>query len=345
MINPKFSMSHRYMFLAVFAFLALVNVASGSTTACLPAGVRKNGMDVNFYKYTLKDSTTYSYPGYMAYGYASGQKLGSVGGQTKTSIDYNIPCVSSSGTFACPQGDATTTRRGWSCQRKACSNDQGVAYWSSDLFGFYTTPTNVTLEMTGYFLPPQTGTYTFSFATVDDSAVLSVGGDVAFECCAQEQPPITSTDFTINGIKPWVGSLPPNIEGSVYMYANYYYPMKVVYSNAVSWGTLPISVELPDGTTVSDDFDGYVYSFEDDLSQANCAVPDPPNYTTTGIITTTTEPWTSAYTTTDTQTSTVTGPNGLPTDETIIEVKHQQVSALQLPHRLMQPVLLPHPLT
>ncbi|QID83225.1 flocculation protein flo5 [Saccharomyces pastorianus] len=302
-------------------------------------------MDVNFYKYTLKDSTTYSYPGYMAYGYASGQKLGSVGGQTKTSIDYNIPCVSSSGTFACPQGDATTTRRGWSCQRKACSNDQGVAYWSSDLFGFYTTPTNVTLEMTGYFLPPQTGTYTFSFATVDDSAVLSVGGDVAFECCAQEQPPITSTDFTINGIKPWVGSLPPNIEGSVYMYANYYYPMKVVYSNAVSWGTLPISVELPDGTTVSDDFDGYVYSFEDDLSQANCAVPDPPNYTTTGIITTTTEPWTSAYTTTDTQTSTVTGPNGLPTDETIIEVKHQQVSALQLPHRLMQPVLLPHPLT
>ncbi|CAI4914160.1 BTE_HP_G0216840.mRNA.1.CDS.1 [Saccharomyces cerevisiae] len=174
--------------------------------------------------------------------------------------------------------------------------------------------------MTGYFLPPQTSSYTFRFAKVDDSAILSVGGNVAFECCAQEQPPITSTDFTINGIKPWQGSLPDNIGGTVYMYAGYYYPLKVVYSNAVSWGTLPISVELPDGTTVSDDFEGYVYSFDDDLSQSNCTIPDPSKHTTS-IVTTTTEPWTGTFTSTSTEVTTITGTNGQPTDETVIVVK------------------------
>ncbi|CAI5021472.1 CGH_1_HP_G0093310.mRNA.1.CDS.1 [Saccharomyces cerevisiae] len=312
------TMPHRYMFLAVFTLLALINVASGATEACLPAGQRKSGMNINFYQYSLKDSSTYSNAAYMAYGYASKTKLGSVGGQTDISIDYNIPCVSSSGTFPCPQEDAYGN---WGCRGKGrCSNSQAVSYWSTDLFGFYTTPTNITLEMTGYFLPPQTGSYTFSFATVDDSAILSVGGSIAFECCAQEQPPITSTNFTINGIKPWHGSLPDNIAGTVYMYAGFYYPMKIVYSNAVSWGTLPISVTLPDGTTVSDDFEGYVYTFDNNLSQSNCTIPDPSIHTTS-TITTTTEPWTGTFTFTSTEMTTITGTNGVPTDETIIVVK------------------------
>ncbi|CAI5229852.1 ASB_HP2_G0000920.mRNA.1.CDS.1 [Saccharomyces cerevisiae] len=313
------TMPHRYMFLAVFTLLALINVASGATEACLPAGQRKSGMNINFYQYSLKDSSTYSNAAYMAYGYASKTKLGSVGGQTDISIDYNIPCVSSSDTFPCPQEDSYGN---WGCKGMgACSNSQGIAYWSTDLFGFYTTPTNVTLEMTGYFLPPQTGSYTFKFATVDDSAILSVGGATAFDCCAQQQPPITSTNFTINGIKPWGGSLPPNVEGTVYMYAGFYYPMKVVYSNAVSWGTLPISVTLPDGTAISDDFEGYVYSFDDDLTQSDCTIPDPSNYTITGLISTTTEPWTGTFTSTSTEMTTVTGTNGQPTDETVIVIR------------------------
>ncbi|CAI6383352.1 AEL_HP2_G0000500.mRNA.1.CDS.1 [Saccharomyces cerevisiae] len=313
------TMPHRYMFLAVFTLLALINVASGATEACLPAGQRKSGMNVNFYQYSLMDSSTYSNAAYMAYGYASKTKLGSVGGQTDISIDYNIPCVSSSGTFPCPQEDSYGN---WGCKGMgACSNSQGIAYWSTDLFGFYTTPTNITLEMTGYFLPPQTGSYTFKFATVDDSAILSVGGATAFDCCAQQQPPITSTNFTINGIKPWGGSLPPNVEGTVYMYAGFYYPMKVVYSNAVSWGTLPISVTLPDGTAISDDFEGYVYSFDDDLTQSDCTIPDPSNYTITGLISTTTEPWTGTFTSTSTEVTTITGTNGQPTDETVIVIR------------------------
>ena len=223
------TIAHHCIFLVILAFLELLNVASGSTQACLPVGPRKNGMNINFYQYTLMDSFTCSNATYMAYGYASKTKLGSVGGQTDISIDYNIPCVTLSGTFPCPQEDAYETLGllyRWRCKGTLkCFNYRTVSYWSTDLFGFYTTPTNITLEMTGYFLPPQTGSYTFRFAKVDDSAILSVGGNVAFECCAQEQPPITSTDFTINGIKPWQGSLPDNIGGTVYMYAGYYYPM------------------------------------------------------------------------------------------------------------------------
>ncbi|CAI4234037.1 BDN_1c_G0000070.mRNA.1.CDS.1 [Saccharomyces cerevisiae] len=312
------SLAHYCLLLAIVTLLGLANVVSATTAACLPANSRKNGMNVNFYQYSLMDSSTYSNAAYMAYQYADKVKLGSVSGQTDISINYNLPCVTTSGTYQCPQEDAYGN---WGCRGKGrCSNSQAVSYWSTDLFGFYTTPTNITLEMTGYFLPPQTGSYTFSFATVDDSAILSVGGSIAFECCAQEQPPITSTNFTINGIKPWHGSLPDNIAGTVYMYAGFYYPMKIVYSNAVSWGTLPISVTLPDGTTVSDDFEGYVYTFDNNLSQPNCTIPDPSNYTVSTTITTT-EPWTGTFTSTSTEMTTITGTNGLPTDETVIVVK------------------------
>ncbi|AJU25613.1 Flo5p, partial [Saccharomyces cerevisiae YJM1615] len=312
------TIAHHCIFLVILAFLALINVASGATEACLPGNSRKNGMNINFYQYSLKDSFTYSNAAYMAYGYASKTKLGSVGGQTNISINYRVPCVTTSGTYPCPQEDLYGN---WGCKGiGACSNNPISAYWSTDLFGFYTTPTNITLEMTGYFLPPQTGSYTFSFATVDDSAILSVGGSIAFECCAQEQPPITSTNFTINGIKPWNADAPTDIKGSTYMYAGYYYPIKIVYSNAVAWGTLPVSVELPDGTTVSDDFTGYVYSFDDNLSQSNCTIPDPSNYTVSTTITTT-EPWTGTSTSTSTEMTTVTGTNGLPTDETIIVIR------------------------
>ena len=64
-------------------------------------------MNINFYQYTLMDSSTYSNAAYMAYQYANEAKLGSVGGQTTISINYDIPCVSDFGTFSCPQEDSS----------------------------------------------------------------------------------------------------------------------------------------------------------------------------------------------------------------------------------------------
>ncbi|CAI4451172.1 ASN_collapsed_G0016810.mRNA.1.CDS.1 [Saccharomyces cerevisiae] len=292
------------VFSAVLVFVALATTTLASTEACLPTNKREDGMNINFYEYTIGDKTTYLEPEYMGYKYSDTKKLGSVSGQTDLSIYYSPPCESTPTcvTYAVlkrdedgydPCGPLYETKK-----RDTEYCDPNTAYWSSDLFGFYTTPTNVTLEMTGYFLPPQTGSYTFKFATVDDSAILSVGGATAFDCCAQQQPPITSTNFTINGIKPWGGSLPPNVIG----------------------GTVYI-VTLPDGTAISDDFEGYVYSFDDDLTQSDCTIPDPSNYTITGLITTTTEPWTGTFTSTSTEMTTVTGTNGQPTDETVIVIR------------------------
>ena len=86
-------------------------------------------------------------------------------------------CVSSSGIFACPQyirmeiGDA----KGQELVPIVKDLHTGVQIYLAP----YTTPTNITLEMTGYFLPLQTDSNTFKFSTVDDSATLSVGGATA----------------------------------------------------------------------------------------------------------------------------------------------------------------------
>ena len=120
------------------------------------------------------------------------------------------------------------------------------------------------------------------------------------------------------------------------MHAGFYYPMKIVHSNAVSWDALPISVELPDGTTVSDDFAAYVYSFDDYLSQSICTVPDPSEHTTS-IITTKTEPWTGTFATTSTGMTTVTGTNGLPTDEIVIFIRTPTSEHIRLRHYHLSP--------
>ncbi|CAI4237025.1 ADI_G0000210.mRNA.1.CDS.1 [Saccharomyces cerevisiae] len=64
-------MPYHYLFLALFTYLATSNVVSGSTQACLPVGPRKKWDECQLYKYSLLDSTTYSYPQYMTSGYAS----------------------------------------------------------------------------------------------------------------------------------------------------------------------------------------------------------------------------------------------------------------------------------
>ncbi|CAI4237514.1 BDH_1b_G0000010.mRNA.1.CDS.1 [Saccharomyces cerevisiae] len=93
------------------------------------------------------------------------------------------------------------------------------------------------------------------------------------------------------------------------MYAGYYYPLKVVYSNAVSWGTLPISVELPDGTTVSDDFEGQIVL---SLILQNILLASSQLLPNCGLV---------LFTSTSTEVTTVTGTNGQPTNETVIVAK------------------------
>ncbi|CAI4879868.1 BPG_G0017060.mRNA.1.CDS.1 [Saccharomyces cerevisiae] len=312
------------VFSAVLVFVALATTTLASTEACLPTNKREDGMNINFYEYTIGDKTTYLEPEYMGYKYSDTKKLGSVSGQTDLSIYYSPPCESTPTcvTYAVlkrdedgydPCGPLYETKK-----RDTEYCDPNTAYWSSDLFGFYTTPTNVTVEMTGYFLPPENGSYTFSFYTVDDSAILSIGGDNAFACCEQQQSSVTSTNFTIDAVGGNDGS---SSEGSVYLYAGYYYPMKIVFSNAEESATLPVAVSLPNGTSVMDDFSGYVYSFENNPAQDDCTITNPASHTIDALARTRTHAWTGTYTTTVVQTSTYTGLNGLTTEETVFEIQ------------------------
>ncbi|CAI4443721.1 CCC_1a_G0016590.mRNA.1.CDS.1 [Saccharomyces cerevisiae] len=312
------------VFSAVLVFVALATTTLASTEACLPTNKREDGMNINFYEYTIGDKTTYLEPEYMGYEYSDTKKLGSVSGQTDLSIYYSPPCESTPTcvTYAVmkrdedgydPCGPLYETKK-----RDTEYCDPNTAYWSSDLFGFYTTPTNVTVEMTGYFLAPENGSYTFSFYTVDDSAILSIGGDNAFACCEQQQSSVTSTNFTIDAVGGNDGS---SSEGSVYLYAGYYYPMKIVFSNAEESATLPVAVSLPNGTSVMDDFSGYVYSFENNPAQDDCTITNPASHTIDALARTRTHAWTGTYTTTVVQTSTYTGLNGLTTEETVFEIQ------------------------
>lgn len=313
----------RSIFSAVLALLALANTTSANTEACLPTNEREDGMNINFYEYMLGDTSTYTDPAYMGYGYANTKNLGSVSGQTELSVYYSSPCDSIP---TCSENLQPMKRDEQPCaetsiaftKRDDDDCDPDAAYWSSDLFGFYTTPTNVTVEMTGYFLPPENGSYSFFFDSVDDSAILSVGGEDAFECCEQQQSPITSTSFTVNGVS---GDSSSSLEESVYLYAGYYYPMKIVFSNANSSATLSVGMTLPNGTFVFDDFEGYVYSFDNNPVQADCTIADPARHTIAAVARTRTLPWTGTYTTTEMQTSTYTGLNGLTTEETIFEIQ------------------------
>ncbi|CAI4518559.1 BCN_G0018100.mRNA.1.CDS.1 [Saccharomyces cerevisiae] len=300
------------VFSAVLVFVALATTTLASTEACLPTNKREDGMNINFYEYTIGDKTTYLEPEYMGYKYSDTKKLGSSACEsTPTCVNYAVLKRDEDGYDPCGPLYETKKRDTEYC-------DPNTAYWSSDLFGFYTTPANVTVEMTGYFLAPENGSYTFSFYTVDDSAILSIGGDNAFACCEQQQSSVTSTNFTIDAVGGNDGS---SSEGSVYLYAGYYYPMKIVFSNAEESATLPVAVSLPNGTSVMDDFSGYVYSFENNPAQDDCTITNPASHTIDALARTRTHAWTGTYTTTVVQTSTYTGLNGLTTEETVFEIQ------------------------
>ncbi|CAI4062292.1 hypothetical protein SUVZ_06G1100 [Saccharomyces uvarum] len=135
-----------------------------------------------------------------------------------------------------------------------------------------------------------------------------------------QQNSIASAYFSINGTKPWNANFSVNIKGSFYMYTGYFYPMKVVYWTAVSRGTLPISMILQ-----------MVLLFMMTLRTTSIPLKKsrvgqlyhtrPLKYISADTITSTTESRTGAYTTSDAQTSTITGRKGLPMGETVIEVK------------------------
>ncbi|GEQ69388.1 hypothetical protein JCM33374_g3059 [Metschnikowia sp. JCM 33374] len=196
----------KYYYWLVVAFLASVVIAD--PIGCPATAQTGTGFDVTFYHYPListkKVDPKYNVTTFDWFGY-----LGSTSGVTQ--VNFQKP----------DQGDAT------------------VAY--DQVYNFGLTYSNFSMNMTGYFLAPQTGTYTFSF-TGDDSISFSVGSSGS--CC---------------------GSVSENVDGSsavmsageattfqVNLVAGLYYPTRLLYLNVRGGAQVDVSYTAPDGSQVTE---------------------------------------------------------------------------------------------
>ena len=283
-----------------------------ATDACLPSGASSSGFTAKFYQYTRGDTETFQSPAFMGYGYANNDYMNTVTGVNNIQINYCMPCQYS--IFGSPQ----PVTCGTSVNYGNCYNNPYSSSQSGTIYGYtFSTATNFALELTGYFLAPQTGSYTVELNQVDDAAILNIGNGIAFDCCQQDDAPVQTTDFSINAIKPDNGD-PGSMSTTVDLVANYYYPIKIVFVNEVNTAGLDVAVTLPDGTVITNDFTGYVSSFESEPQQPDCTVINPAPFVTS----TTFQSWTGSYTTTyGTSTTLTTDTNGNEEQEVIYYVE------------------------
>lgn len=271
-----------------FSFLGITTVLA--TTACLPQNQVQSGFKANFYQYDFGDETTYADPAYMAGEYSQRELLG-----TKTNINnilmaYGMKCELWDGHIVYPKKPQNFD------YSQCTNNDYIYTQQRGNIYGYNLNATDFTVELTGYFLAPQTGTYTFAFNHVDDSAIFNFGQGVAFDCCNQDDAANGNTDFSINAIKPNNGPT-GHMETSVDLEANYYYPIKIVFTNTEQIAMLYTTVTLPNGKLIENDFSGYVFSFDSDPKQPSCTVTHPLPFVTTTSTTSWTGSFISTYTT------------------------------------------------
>lgn len=303
--------SHKSIFQWLLWFSVLGITKALAATACLPANGAQSGFKANFFQYNYGDMTTLRQPSFIAGGYAKRQLLGTQNNVNNILIAYGMECQLSN-------GEVVTPTEPWNFDYSQCKNKRYFSQrHNGTIFGFELTATNFTVELTGYLLAPQTGTYTFTFDHVDDSAILNFGEGIAFDCCNQDAAANGNTQFSINAIKPDYGPT-AHMNYSVDLVGNYYYPMRIVYTNRHVFGWLFTTLTLPDGTNIDNDFTGYVYSFVSEPEQPNCTVTSPLPFVTS----TSTTPWTGSFTSTySTQTNVNTDSDGDNAGTVIIDVE------------------------
>ncbi|CCK72381.1 uncharacterized protein KNAG_0K00130 [Huiozyma naganishii CBS 8797] len=229
----------------------------GSPGACLPLGEPSKGFNAKFFSYPINVYDKVLDPGYYTKHYADGGPIGEVKGIIDPNFKTTIPCYRSDGgpTFRCYHPFLRGLACKYWCGSIHCNNSLRGAYWSEEIYGFNTSVSNISMELTGYLLAPETGNYTFYYNFVDDGAFLFVGPDIAYLCCKQDNYPVGVDLVSIGDHYPHVYA------ASFYLAAGYYYPVKVVFINAWMSGTLDTKLQLPSGKIVQD-WGIYVESYE-----------------------------------------------------------------------------------
>ncbi|SSD61014.1 uncharacterized protein SCODWIG_02775 [Saccharomycodes ludwigii] len=228
----------------------LINATASDDTmdACSPISDPTEGFKVRWFNYTLDDTKSFSSLEYMAYGYYQNSAPYHISdGITTVSFQSGFPCKYSqtdpSVYFLCYGERSSAANNNWYCPSAeapynsyTCYNQGVNAYSLPVVYDYNTTFTNFTMEISGYFLAPETGNYTFTLGNVDDSSGLLFGQN-AFGCCEQNNITSTTTDFFINAIK----GLFSGQEAST------------------------SKTTLPSGTVLTD-FENYVYTFDEEES-------------------------------------------------------------------------------
>ncbi|CAR23009.1 uncharacterized protein KLTH0D17050g [Lachancea thermotolerans CBS 6340] len=299
-------------------------VDGGAILGCNPSQVTK-GFSVSYYSLPLTKTGScwnpvYSQDSYLHGGYETfgNGKLGSSSGVTNVSFYTGTKGFSSCGTV----------------------NALLPPNWNYDK---PISLSNFSMLLTGYFLPPVTGTYSLDVAYVDDLAYINVGAGSAFNCCQVASSSSNPGPFILQ--TKW-----PDTSSSVKidLVAGYYYPIRFFFTNRNYAGGLKFYFTSPDGVQHTT-WDDYIFSATDgdrcdikpesstsywtrsdsstytvvstytntkgDLTTGQVVVEEIP--TTYTVSTTTTQQWTGTETVTSTSLFTTTGTDGLATVNTL----------------------------
>ncbi|KAH3899524.1 uncharacterized protein SCDLUD_003801, partial [Saccharomycodes ludwigii] len=286
-------------FIYLFAKIIDAQELPDTNDACSPITDPINGFKVRWYNYTYNDGTTFSNLDYMAYGYY------------QNSAPYHFQNGVSTVTFAtgypCYYNESDLADY-FICKTAHYFLNPGVSYpWTCpDADAPYNS-----------YISPETGDYTFTLGNVDDSAGV-LFGDNAFGCCEQNDITATSTDFFLNAIRGWYSGVDGDSSSEKTLFGGLYYPLRIVFTNALGKANMNFTVTLPDGTVMSD-FTNYVFTFDGKESYCPAYEHNTTTYT----------PWTGAFTSTiGTSVTTSIGSDGIPTTSTIYTVETPEVDAV-----------------
>ncbi|KAG0668227.1 hypothetical protein C6P45_004880 [Maudiozyma exigua] len=236
--------------------------SNADRTSCLPNGPSSQGFTARFFPYPIGSPAATTDPTWLQQDYTNNDPIGETSGILDPNYNFR-PCIVGA-QLTCPLSSSLTSDGSGrlKCGSVYCLNRQNSPLFNKDMFGFKTTPTNITVELSGYLYTKQTGNYIFSLNNIDDGAVIVVGGDMAFPCCGQAAPDIGSNYFSDVTCLKGAVTAPPTCQTTISLSAGNYYPVRIVYTNSVSVGNLGTSLTLPDGTVINN-WGTQVYSYLD----------------------------------------------------------------------------------
>ncbi|XDT08476.1 Hypothetical protein J6892_00970 [Nakaseomyces glabratus] len=126
------------------------------------------------------------------------------------------------------------------------------------------TTTNFTMVLHGYFVPKQSGKYTFEFKA-DDALLLNLGSGNAFSCCDYNNSQYNQGEYLAYAI--WSKN---NQTATLYLEKGIYYPIRVFYHNRCCGAYMDVVYYFNDSPIPNRDFSGLLFSIPDsDSCDAN----------------------------------------------------------------------------